>query len=195
MSGCGGSWAAWRRATIRSSTSGAATGVLLAVSMELSIRMRRFQEYPFALCLLSNKYFPAENIKHISAFPNTSYDRLDVGCGLQVHQRAWECGTESAAILWLLSDPVQAMLDRLVEILLTNSLEAERRHAQIKKWEGSKLTHIATASRNAIVKRYLVWREGVVRSPRSSTAGDQQANTHQRASTRVAAAARHSACW
>jgi hypothetical protein len=51
------------------------------------------------------------------------------------------------------------MLDRLVEILLTNSLEAERRHAQIKKWEGSKLTHISTASRNAIATRFLRWRQ------------------------------------
>ena len=112
---------------------GAARGVLLAVSMELVIRMRRFQEYPFALCRLSKKHFPVEKITHIHSFLNTPEDRLDVGCGLQVHRRAWECGTESAATLWLLSVPVQAMLDRLVEILLTNSLEAERRHAQIKK--------------------------------------------------------------
>lgn len=34
---------------------GATTNVILAVSMELIIRMRRFQEYPFALCLLSKK--------------------------------------------------------------------------------------------------------------------------------------------
>jgi hypothetical protein len=32
---------------------GATTGVILAVSMELIIRMRRFHEYPFKLCLLS----------------------------------------------------------------------------------------------------------------------------------------------
>ena len=51
------------------------------------------------------------------------------------------------------------MLDRLVEILLTNSLEAERRHAQVKKWETSKLAHLATASRNAIATRLLRGRQ------------------------------------
>ena len=67
---------------------GAATGVLLAVSMELIIRMRRFKEYPFALCLLSNKYFPVEETTHIHLFLHTPRDRLDVGCGLQIHIRA-----------------------------------------------------------------------------------------------------------
>ena len=98
---------------------GATVGVLLAVSMELIIRMRRFQEYPFALCRLSKKHFPVEQITHIHSFLNTPADRLDVGCGLQINRRAWECGSESLATLWLLSAPVQAMLDRLVEILLT----------------------------------------------------------------------------
>ena len=37
-----------------------AMGVLLAVSMELIIRLRRYQEYPFKLCLLSTKWFPRE---------------------------------------------------------------------------------------------------------------------------------------
>ena len=40
-----------------------------------------------------------------------------------------------------------------------HSLEAERRHAEIKNWESSKLKHITTASRNAIIKRHLMERE------------------------------------
>ena len=51
------------------------------------------------------------------------------------------------------------MFDKLAEVLLSNSLEAERHHAQVKQWEGSKLTHIATASRNKIARRYLRWRD------------------------------------
>ena len=62
------------------------------------------------------------------------------------------------AARWLLSPPVQELFDRLCEILLANSLAAERRHAEIKQWERSKLTHIATASRNAIAMRFLRWR-------------------------------------
>ena len=109
---------------------------------------------------MSKKYFPVEQLTHIHTFLHTHADRLDVGCGLQIHRRAWECGSEMLATLWLKSAPVQEMSDRPVEILLTNSLEAERRHAEIKKWGSSKLTHISTASRNAITTRVLRWRQG-----------------------------------
>ena len=138
---------------------GPATGILVATSMELILRMVRFKDYPFALCRLSNKYFPADKLRHINVFLNTKPEQLDVGCGLQIHARAWDEGSESAATLWLLSAPSQTMLDRLVQVLLTTSMEAERRHARIKKWEGSKLTHIANASRNAIATRFLRWRQ------------------------------------
>ena len=50
-------------------------------------------------------------------------------------------------------------MDKLAEILLANSLEAERRPAQVKKWEDSKLTHVAVASRNQITTRFLRWRQ------------------------------------
>ena len=138
---------------------GAAAGVLFAVAMELILRMQRFKQYPLALCRLSKSHFPTEKMKHISEFLHASTEELDVGCGMQIHKRAWECGGEREATDWLLSDPVQAMLDRLAAILLTNSLEAERRHAQVKKWEGSKLTHISRASGNAIATRFLRWRQ------------------------------------
>ena len=50
------------------------------------------------------------------------------------------------------------MLNKSAEIMLANSLPAERRHAEVQMWEASKLTHIATASRNAITMRFLWWR-------------------------------------
>ena len=84
---------------------------------------------------------------------------MDIGCGLQLQRRALAEGSEIAANTWLLSDPVQAMLNRLAELLMVHSLDVERRHAEVKKWESSKLKHIATASRNAMIKRYLVWRQ------------------------------------
>lgn len=137
---------------------GPATGTLVATSMELILRLARFKDYPFALCLMSNIYLPVEKLNNIRAFLNVVPEQLDIGCGLIIHNRAWEEVDEAAATRWLLSAPVQAMLDRLVEVLLTTSLEVERRHAQIKKWEGSKLVHIANASRNAIATRFLRWR-------------------------------------
>ena len=138
---------------------GAASSSLLAVAVELELRMRQFSEYPALLCRMSKKWFPCGALSSVHAFLCTSPWKLDVGAGLPLHALAWERGSESAACIWLLSSPVQDMIDRLAEIMLANSLDAERRHAQVKKWEGSKLTHIATASRNAISMRFLRWRQ------------------------------------
>ena len=52
----------------------------------------------------------------------------------------------------------QDLLDGICVVAMANSLPAERRHSEIKKWEASKLTHIAAASRNAIAMRFLRWR-------------------------------------
>ena len=51
--------------------------------------------------------------------------------------------------------PIQELFDQLAVVLISHSLAAERRHAEVKQWEGSKVVHIANASRNAIVNRYL----------------------------------------
>ena len=85
--------------------------------------------------------------------------QLDVGLGEVLQALAWQKGSETAAVDWLQSDPVQALLNKFASILLSNSLEAARRTAQTKKWEaGSDLTHISTASRSAIQTRFTRWR-------------------------------------
>ena len=76
---------------------GATTGVILAVSMELIIRMRRFQEYPFKLCLLSKTHCPEKHLTHINEFLHLPDEQLDVGCGLEIRTEAWKCGNETAA--------------------------------------------------------------------------------------------------
>ena len=134
---------------------GAATNTLLALSMELVIRMRLFTGYPAALCRMSEKWFGKDSLANVSVFLATNRLQLDVGAELQIFEVAWGRGSEAAANAWLLSEPVQDMLDKLAEIVFANSLEAERRHAQVKQWESSKLTHVSTASRNAITTRFL----------------------------------------
>ena len=58
------------------------------------------------------------------------------------------------AIAWLASAPVQELLEEITLEALCHSLAAERRAAETKKWEQSKVTHIATASRNMICVRF-----------------------------------------
>ena len=143
----------------------AATGVLLAVAMELIIRLAKLAGYPAALCKMSKRWFPdREAALHVHEFLKTDPDQLDVGVGLQLHKLAWSSGnkTEIAAAAWLQSPHVQELLDKLAEVLLTHSLDVERRHAEVKQWEASKLSHIATVSRNAMTTRYLRWRNEMV---------------------------------
>ena len=97
-------------------------------------------------------------VRNVHVFLGKNPEHLDVGTSLPLYELAWEQGSEFEAARWLLSPHVQALFDRLAEVTLANSLPAERRHAEIKQWERSKLSHLATASRNAIAMRFLRWR-------------------------------------
>ena len=140
---------------------GAATGVLLAVVMELTVRMRRFQEYPAALCRMSKRWYP-ESVAagNALAFLATEEKQLDIGVGLPLHKHAWQRGsTMNAAQAWLLSPPAQEIFNQLAVVFLAHSMSVERRHAELKQWEGSKVIHLSQASGNAIHNRYLRWQQ------------------------------------
>ena len=79
---------------------------------------------------------------------------LDVGVSLQLRILARDQRSESQAIAWMASVPVQEFLEQISHELFLHSLEVERRAAQVKQWEGSKVTHIATASCNNICVRF-----------------------------------------
>lgn len=90
---------------------GAATGVVLAVSMELVVRMRRFAGYPAALCRMSKRWFPATAVANVHEFLSTDPMQRDVGAGLQIHTHAWQCGeTEVATAAWLLEPSARSCL-------------------------------------------------------------------------------------
>ena len=63
------------------------------------------------------------------------------------------------SLAWLSCVPVQDLLRQICEEALCHSLAAERRHNEAKQWEASKVTHIATASRNLICMRFAKERE------------------------------------
>ena len=122
---------------------GEATGVLLAVSMELVVRMRRFSEYPIAVIRMSKTWFRDEGctaVDNVHAFLQVDVRQLDIGLSLQLRELAFAQGdgTEIAAASWLLSPPVQEMIDTIAKTVLANSLDAERRHAQAKELAAAK---------------------------------------------------------
>ena len=136
-----------------------AVNVVLTTAMDLDLRVRSFLGYPIALIRMSKRWFPGTYLRSAHAFLQEPVERLDVGAGAQLHALAWNCGNEMAACAWLLSPPVQGLLDELCDVTMVSSLPVERSHNEIKEREASKLSRIAVASRNAICMRFLKWRE------------------------------------
>jgi len=82
--------------------------------------------------------------------------------GIVLQQLAWAQGTEALALGWLSSAPIQQLLQKQGEETLSTSLDVERQFGQVKQWEMSKSTNVATASRNMIVVRFANQREQLV---------------------------------
>lgn len=81
-------------------------------------------------------------------------------------KEAWRAGggVESDAIAYLASDPVQNELVGVFETISATSLEVERKHNADKRSETTKVTGVARASRNSILRRYLGERDKHMRS-------------------------------
>jgi len=82
---------------------------------------------------------------------------LDVGLSLPLQRRARTYATEIEQISFLASHEVPELLVTFLVSAAASTLKVERRHAQAKRWEAARLTHIATASRDCILRRY--WAE------------------------------------
>ena len=87
-------------------------------------------------------------------FLDVSVEELDVGLSLPLQQKARRVGDITAYVAWLASDDTQQALVTFFEGAIASTLEVERRHAQAKRNDGSILTHVASASRNHILRRY-----------------------------------------
>ncbi|CAK0870746.1 unnamed protein product [Prorocentrum cordatum] len=123
---------------------GAAAGVLFGTAVDLIVRFDVFKAYPFQLCYLCRAWFPQTYTTHILRLLHGPAGKLDVGVTFQLYSLAWATGDEMSAIRWFASEPVQDFLQRTCQEALATSLPAERRHAEAKRWETSKVTNIAT---------------------------------------------------
>ena len=121
-------------------------------------RFNRFSQYPSALALLSGKYNPEGHAQAALRFLSLGQDELDAGLSLPLQQEAWTCSgprtTEAQAYAYLLSVPVQAMLDTFCYSIQASSLDVERSHNVVKQSEQRKLVSVGTASRNAILAKW-----------------------------------------
>ena len=138
---------------------GAAAGVLLATAADIVVRFRCFRSYPFKLARMCRVWFPVFWYHDAFQFLHEEEHNLDIGVGLQLQRPAWAKGSETLALSWLASASVQRFVEQLCEEALSTSLPVERRFGEVKQWERSRSTNIATASRNMIMVRFAKQRE------------------------------------
>ena len=141
---------------------GAAACALLATAADLVVRFRVFFLYPFKLAKLSKLWFPNDWLPSMLEFLREEKENLDIGVGLQLQTLARLRGKE--AITWLASPAIQGFIHQLCEEALSTSLPVERRLGEVKQWETSRSTNIATASRNMIIVRFAKQREHLARA-------------------------------
>ena len=91
-------------------------------------------------------WFPDHYLDSIWSFLRADVESLDVGVGAQLRDIAFHQRSEQEALRWMASEPVQDFLEDVANGLFCHSLDVERRGAQVKHWESSKVTHIGTAS-------------------------------------------------
>ena len=78
--------------------------------------------------------------------------------GLPANVAVWQLAQERRSLNQA-SSHVQGMLEGVFRSMVTTSLEVERRHAQVKRRETTKLAHMATVSRDALLRRYAMQRD------------------------------------
>ena len=133
---------------------GAAMIQLLCTTSHLVIRFAQYRNYPMQLWQLVSRYNPKNYLVAAMDFLDVAAEELDVGLSLPLQQQARSAGDTTAAVAWLASESTQQTLATFFEATIASTLEVERRHAQAKRNEGSRLTHVASASRNHILRRY-----------------------------------------
>jgi len=132
----------------------AAWTAFLAIAFDLHLRFAQLKEHPFAVWKLTRRWNPTGWLASCLDFLHTVEAALDVGFSLALRERAEKCGSETGAVSFLAAATTQEAIELFLLSMMTTTLEVERRHAQVKRLETSKLTHVASASRNAILRRY-----------------------------------------
>ena len=132
--------------------------VLLSIGIEVCVRFEEYEEWPYRAYTLSRKFNADGYVTaclHFLEMPNES---LDTGFGLPLWrfcQRIGDIGHDK--LDFLLGASFQACLEQAFESSAASSLAVERRFAQTKRSESARLCHVATASRNQLLRQH--WRQ------------------------------------
>ena len=98
-------------------------------------------------------------------FLELSEEQLDVGFGIPLHRLAHAAGrTDAEKVAYLVSASVQDALETAFDACMASSLPVERAFAATKRHEAPRLCHVATASRQQIIRQHLRSRQAQLHS-------------------------------
>ena len=132
---------------------GATCTVLIGTAVDLGCRLATYEEYPVKGCLMV-KDFNENHLIEIMDFLARDSRELDAGFMLPLQKLAKRRGQELQQIRYLSSLAVQDGLARVFRASAANTMDNERKHAVTKRNEQSKVTHVAVASCNGILRAF-----------------------------------------
>ena len=138
--------------------------LLLSAAVDLSLRLRQYQKWPFLAYKLCRKFNPDGYLQDGMHSVQMPAELLDQGLGAPLLRLVRRAGaTDGQRLAFLCSDPLQQALTVAFEASAASSLPAERAFAETKLSEAPRLCHVATASRNQILRQFLRQRSDVLR--------------------------------
>ena len=157
----------------------AATTAVLGTGVDLLLRLRRYELYPFKMSLMCSAWNEHHGMA-CSEFLNAKEDELDVGFGLPLQQEARDHHlTEAQALRWLQSPSCQGMLKQVWKGSSATNLPVERKHVETKRNEKSRLCHLATAGRDQLQRHVLPKRTEAVRVLEQAERAQRRVNKMQ----------------
>lgn len=149
---------------------GAAITTLLGTAVDIHARFSEYLQFPYRLALLVRKFNPDGFLLACQDFLLAPLETLDLGAATPLRLRAMACGSPAKSLEFLVNDDIQAVLERAFVASTGSSMDVERKHAETKKNERCRLTHIGVASRNQLIRGFLRRREGMLSAVTNSQA-------------------------
>ena len=132
---------------------------LLTTAGQVVLRFSQYAEYPARAVLMSRKYNPDAYYQEVLRFLHVDPKALDSGYCEPLRREAWggagrSSGSQTGAILHLLSQPVQEELSTIAMAIETSTLDVERKHNLDRRSEAPRVSSVSKASRDACVRHW-----------------------------------------
>ena len=132
---------------------------MLTTAGQVVLRFSQYAEYPARAVLMSRKYNPDTYYQEVVRFLHVDAKALDSGYCQPLRREALgaagrSSGSQTEAILHLLSQPVQEELSTIAMAIESSTLDVERKHNLDRRSEAPRVASVSKASRDAFVRQW-----------------------------------------